>query len=848
MDLPSILDPEPAGTTDRKAACSPTPRRRLTPLLLALALLAIAGIPAGAQSPFPERNGYLANGTDTELSEARIQEEIASRLGEAYGLDGLVLMVDQCLPDPEVYLDEALVHYDLAPDGGAMYDDAVVWLICFEPRFVGFFYTAENPYAPEWDAAGVADRASGAMAERLSAGNFTGGITAGIDAVADVLEGNAPVGAVEEPAAPVDDLPAPAARGDAAEPDRGSSDDAEGDGSLASQLAAAGALGLGGLWLWRRRKRQAERIVSKEDETAATEASPRAALLARLERLDGRLTEEHPAVARLVLAYQSIGEEAMLEVSRRHEGMIERLRALRSGIEVLPELSAEGAPASGSLAGSETGPDAVSSPDERLRARYAEADGQLASLEAYVDEIDAEADHVEMLEERAAVLTVEARKAIEAGLDRYRDLVGRMDTEFAPLPEAEAAMDVPVRLAEEAETVLGTGDRITAGRLAEDAATLAEETPGLLEEALEVDDRIEEGVTLFERLDAYAETSWADVRGNGSEAEESLETALDMLRRTLEAGPGDFGADLAAGYMASLERAAAELQRARGLIDAIEQRLERLEQARSTAVDRIEGLRGEIEKARQWLASPGVAGDVDASPEVALTEAEQLLDAQAVAMAEAKPDWLSITRHLHAVSSRVESALAEGRRQNDRLDALREHWTSARQAAESAIERLDRYLARHRADAPDSVTGDLAAAREQLRLAEQTAQGAEGLGDAVRVERLQQAVEQAESADAEADRAYEQLAAAAAKADRERSYQPRPDWLGPTVPIPVPRRRSIFIPGPFSSSTGPTVRHSNKSSWGSRPRSSSRPVARRSIRSSGGGRSSSGRRGGGKGW
>ncbi|MCB9176929.1 MAG: hypothetical protein H6648_07180 [Caldilineae bacterium] len=803
--------------------------------LTGLAALALFAVPAGAQSAFPDRDGLLANGTDTVLSEARIQEEFSSRLGDPYHLDGLALMVDDCRPDPEVYLDEALVHYGLSAEAGKMYDDAVVWLICFQPRYVGFFYGADNPYAPEWDAAGVSDRAAGAMAEQLAAGNFTGGLTVGIDAVADLLEGNAPASSA------LDEAPAPAGAPlpSQARPNDGDS----GSGGMAAQLAAAGALGLGGLWLWRRRKREAEGAAARAAAPTPAPAtrSAHGALEAKLGKLEARLKQDQPAIARLVLAYQSIGEEAMLEVSRQHDAMLARLAALRTRVAELPEIGRPDEAAGAAV-------------DSGLQQRYAEADAEADALLAYADRIDAEADHVEMLEERAAVLTVEARKAIDRAAVDYAALLSKLDPDVAPLPAADAALDLPTRLAEQAEQVLATGDRITAGRLAEDAATLAAQTPKALEELLAVDLRIEAGVKLFERVSAYAESSWADIRGNGSEAEESLDAALEMLRRILAAKPEAFGADLAAGYMASLEQLAAELDRARGLVAAIEERLQRLDQARAGAVDQVDALRADIAKARQWLTQPEVAPDVDAAPELALTQAEAMLDGLSRDMAEAKPDWLAITRGIHAVAGKVEASLADARRQNDHVDALRSHWVSAREAAAAAIQRAEQYLALHRAEAPAAAGADLEAARAQLRLAEQAARDAEGMQDSARAEALTRALSAAEAADGAASTVYEALAAAVAKADQARSYVPRPDWIGPTVPLPMPRRRGLFIPGPFDVGMGPTIRlprpaaPPRSSSWGSRPRPSTRPVSPRSIQRSGGSRPSSGRRGGGKGW
>ena len=59
--------------------------------------------------------------------------------------------------------------------------------------------------------------------------------------------------------------------------------------------------------------------------------------------------------------------------------------------------------------------------------------------------------------------------------------------------------------------------------------------------------RLEEPlVRLFERIDDYAEASWADIRGNGSEAEESLDAAAAQFGRVLEANRSAFGSDAAA--------------------------------------------------------------------------------------------------------------------------------------------------------------------------------------------------------------------------------------------------------------------------------------------------------------
>lgn len=833
-------------------------RAPLCPLLVCLFVLTTFPAPVSAQSPYPEQDGFVANGSDVTLSLPRVQSEFDERLGEPYGVDGIAIIVDNCEPDPELYLDGALQHYGLSFAPGKMYDDSLAWLICSQPRYVGFFYAAGLPWAEEFDRLGAADMVTQAMAERLAAGNFTGALTVGVGETVDLIEqiqreaADAGLGYEDAGLGSGEQVPLGTSDGGASASEPSAENDSS--GSMAGQLATAGALGLGGLWLWRRRRREDESAKAKTKPEAASSPaqSPRAQLEAKMKRLDARLGKGNQALARLVLAYRSIGEEAMLQVSRRHDTMLARKDLLRNRLADLPQ-----APASGEGGGAS--PDGQTSQTAApLSQALAAADAEAEELLAYVDEIESEADHVEMLEERAAVLTVEARKAIAAAGSGYADLLAQLEVGSPALPEVRNALDVPTALAEEAERVLATGDRITAGRLAEDAATLAVQTIALLDRALATDDRIEAGVLLFERVEAYAEANWADIRGNGSEAEESLEAGLTMLARILAATPADFGADVAAGYMASLERVAAELNRAEQLIQAIGERLERLDRARIGAVDQVEAVRADIQRARTWLADSAVADDVDAEPELELSRAEALLDELVQGMSEAQPDWLAITRNIHTAAGKVEAAMAEARRQDARADALRRHWESARDSAMAALDRALQYLALHRADLPADSASQLEAARAEMLRAEAGAREAEGLVDQARADRLEEAVRAAEAADQAADTAYETMAAAVAKADRSRDYVPRPDWIGPSVPFPMTGRRSIHLPdlfdlGPIKigTSPGPLIRPSRPSSWGSRPRPSTRPGGGGRVsrpKASGGSRPSSSRRGGGRGW
>lgn len=781
----------------------------LTLLLLALLLLTLGPSPAAAQSPYPPRDGVLAVEEGIALSAERVQREFAERLGKAE-VDGLFLVVKSCQPDPEAYLDEALAHYRLAPGAGQMYDDAVVWLVCYDPRFVGIYYSSENPLSPGFEQARVSELVAGAMGEKLAAGNLTGSLVSGIEGLAGALPraAEAPAPAAGSGAA------APAGAPAAADASPPTTPDSDGDTGRMLAWLALGGCGLGGLWLWRRerdRKRSAAQRAAKDGESG----SPREALAGKLTELKARLTADSPAFSRLALAYGSISDGAMLEVNQRHQAMVGRLAALDGRVGRLPAKA-----------------DA---------AELASLSGEADQLLAYVDEVALEAEHVTMLQEKAAVLAVDARKTIQAVKEVYA--ARRPKLEGLNFPGSDQALAIPTLLVDQAESRLSAGDRLSAGRLAEDAQSLAERLSQLLERIGSLDQRIDEGVLLFDRVEAYAETNWADIRGNGSEAEESWEAAVTLLERILRGAEEAFGADPAAGFMASLEQVAGELDRAGHLVDAIGERLQRLDQARGTAVSGLDGLRKSIQEARSFLAGPEVGADVDQTPEGLLDQAAAAAQSIVALMGQEKPDWMAILRLLEEAQQQVAGALSDARAQDAQLDALKAVWETARQSAATAIDRAQGYLSSHRGDLDAASTGLLEPAQAALRAADEAWRQSAGLEDRARAERINAATSRAQEARDAADQAYQSLAAAIAREEQRRSYIPRPSWIGPIVPFPVDRR-SMFPLDPFGGGGGGRIGAAGlprPSGWGGRPRASTRPLG-------GGGGSSGTRRGGGQGW
>ncbi len=773
-----------------------------------LALCAATSTPTLAQSPYPDRQGLIANGSSMSISEARLESEFLDRIGDPYGLDGLVLLVEDCFPEAETYLDDALIHYGLADAPGVMNSDAVVWFVCEDPRFVGFFWGADNPYAGRLDDDVVAD----AMVENLRDGNFTGAIADGFDVVAETLESTEV--SQDSSSVPESEL---------------SSDSSSGGGSNRARDALIIAVAGGGGWWWWRRRRSRGADKAKQGKDAVPDLTvamePREAVEHRLKELREGLTPDDASLGRLILLYEPMGDEAMLAISRRHETMIERLNSLEGSVAEIPVRAASAAP--GDSTDAETRADGL----------YREALDEANALLEYVTGLPRVADHAEMLIERAAVLAVEARKTIDRSRSEYAAAAAD------DLPPADGIVAFPARLADRSEAALTAGDRLQAGELAEDADEAASAIVRAANEFRSVSAAIEQAAIAFDRVDEFAESSWSDIAGNGSEAEESLDAARDMFRRVIEAEPSAFGEDEAAGFTASLGLVFEELTRARNLAEAIGQRLARILEARDTASGMLDSIASEVDEARAWLGKPEVDRDVDPSPQEQLGMAEKQLALGRVAMAQSKPDWIEIRRALHESDRLVDVALGNARDQQARMEALRRQVGTAREEALEALEKVDKYVESHRRDVGVVATDALRDAREALRRVERSGQDTDDMEEAALAAALEESAESWRRIRQLADAAYMAAAEDTRAAEgRRQAYVPRPSWIGPTVPIPR-ARRSWPMPSDFGGGSGPGPfiapssgsRSPRQSSWGSRP-------------SGGGSRPSSGRRGGGRGW
>ncbi len=772
---------------------------RVPSVLITLAVLAAAlgsavfAPTVHAQSPYPPRRGFVADGSGSlgVDESAQLTRDFAERIGERYALEGIVIIVDDCRPAPDPYYDGALVHYGLAPRPGEMVDDAVAFFLCLDLGHAGFSYAVGNAYGGFLDPI----RVERAVAPLVVGGDVGAAIEAGLDAVADDLSNAPPGRGGYVPAAMAAATPAPSG------PDL-----AETDGLPGRLLALGLGAALLALWAW---SRAGDRRTAPAAGGATPEPVTVRRVSARVEALDGRLVGDSPALTTLMSRVESLGGDTLLELDRRHQGMVERFRELRRRLEARAQ-------APTALATQDDGRDSAG----RLEELLAEAE----ALHAYVEQLDRESEHAKELEEEAEERVAAASGAIAAERAAYeRALPALAGRAALALPSADEAFALPERLWGRADTLVDEA-LLPAARHAEDASDIARRIARAATALRTADDRLDAAVAAFREIAPYADATWSDVVGDGSEAEASLALAAAMLRALLgaqdgaregaRASAGDgvqdgaqagtpsgtrTGAQTGAQSRASdpalvaalhLGRATREIDRARALASGLVARAALLAHLARESESEITGLDAQL----------GILGGAESEPG---RRAAALRDEARAALGAAQPDPV-LARAALREADRALDALP-GR---DVHGLRRRRLRSLRRWAEATVEHAARYQDVHAADLGRRAATRLDEARTARWAARQAlrAGGAEGIEAWERVARI--------AADALAI-AREDVARRDA---RRTAWADRATWAGPVAPPPAPPRRAPF-PGRFGDwgATRDPGQPLRKGRWGGRP-------------------------------
>jgi hypothetical protein len=208
---------------------------------------------------------------------------------------------------------------------------------------------------------------------------------------------------------------------------------------------------------------------------------------------------------------------------------------------------------------------------------------------------------------------------------------------------------------------------------------------------------IAQGAAAFDKVDEYAESSWEDIRGNGTEAQRAADEAYRLwqeasrLNAVTPDSPQDFE-----GAREAIAGASANLGRARELVTAILDRLKNIEESRRVAEDEISAAEHDWRSGREFVSRHDP--DITPQPDVLLNEAADLVAGAKREMAQRKPDWIKVVRMAREANDRADRALADARSQTQAMQARRSKARTLGQQAETSLSRAANFANVHRDD------------------------------------------------------------------------------------------------------------------------------------------------------
>ncbi len=393
------------------------------------------------------------------------------------------------------------------------------------------------------------------------------------------------------------------------------------------------------------------------------------------------------------------------------------------------------------------------------RARRALAEGQAAS--GLVQSVSA------LLATYAAIragITQAQNDAERLAAEGYR-----MDTSRAALDQSQAALteaarglqrrgkDFPAAASaalERAQTALNAA--VASGRELPNLRTANERRLTELEAlGSQVAQAIIEGRKTFVLVNEFAESTWDDIRGNGSEAQASADRAHQHWLKARQRNSMDVQEFAAASE--ALDAASQELDYARKLIDAITQRLRDLQAARDAARTELSDAAQDIE--RGWAFIRQNDEDIGKEPEQKLHRAAELLAAAEQEMKKDKPDWLLLVEQAQTANRLADEALAGARSEFETMDKLRKQAERAQQVTTAEVQKIIKFVELHGEDIESKNQQATAGLQQRAQQAATLMQRAEQTEEGERRKALEQALNNYTGIGQEAAQVYQAVQA-----------------------------------------------------------------------------------------
>jgi hypothetical protein len=248
---------------------------------------------------------------------------------------------------------------------------------------------------------------------------------------------------------------------------------------------------------------------------------------------------------------------------------------------------------------------------------------------------------------------------------------------------------------------------------------------------------LEQSAETFATFNEFAPSSWRDIQGNGTEAQNAANRAFELWEEASKnnalTGPQEFER-----AKLLLEQAERELERAQHLLRTIDSRLADLKTARATAKEQLALVEKDIAAFQAMLRRPEVDRDVGGQAETKLSEAKSLVVKIKNELSQTLPDWLVIMQYIQRADRAADEATKVMRSEQEAMERRRVRVHSEKVEAQAALQRLVSYVQVHGSD----MTQETLTQTQQLQVAYQEAEGREQRASALSDEMLAQTLEQ----------------------------------------------------------------------------------------------------------
>lgn len=269
----------------------------------------------------------------------------------------------------------------------------------------------------------------------------------------------------------------------------------------------------------------------------------------------------------------------------------------------------------------------------------------------------------------------------------------------------------------------------------------------------QIDAAIAEGHAAFKLVDQFAENTWSDIRGNGSEAEAAAARARAFWDRATQRNTMEQQDFL--GAHEDLDEADKQIAYARTLVEAILQRLKDLQAARDAAREEIALAQSDVEQG--WSFVHANDPDVGKDPERALDAAGALLQQSNAELAKERPDWLAIVKQAQEANRLADQAIANARSEVEAMNKLRAQAERAQQLATAEVQKIVQFLGVHSDDIPAAGERKVSALQTSVQQAYGALKGAERAEEQARADSLREAITRYTALQASADTLYGEI-------------------------------------------------------------------------------------------